>query len=154
MRRRPARDLRLAIRCMPQGTREAMLEAVEEDRIIVGAYTDGDGGVCPMLAAHRHGGRTNLASFARAWDRYTKAGSRPRSASERELRTLRTMLEESIVIEDELDTSDFKQVIAEHRAAKARRRPDRSPVLRELVASALGVFVAGAQKVNVRHDAV
>src|SRR3954464_4730067 len=153
MRRRPARDLRLAIRCMPQGTREAMLEAIEEDRIIVGAYTDSDGGVCPMLAAHRHGGRTNLASFARAWDRYTKAGSRPRPASERELRTLRTMLEESIVLEDELDTSDFKQVIAEHRAAKARR-PSRSRVLRELEESALGLVVARAKKLHLRHDAV
>ena len=39
--------------------------------IIVGAYTDGRGGVCPMLAAHRNGGRTSFASFARAWDRYT-----------------------------------------------------------------------------------
>jgi hypothetical protein len=130
-----------------------MLEAIEEDRIIVGAYTDRDGGVCPMLAAHRHGGRTNLASFARAWDRYTKAGSRPRPASGRELRTLRTMLEESIVLEDELDTSDFKQVIAEHRAAKARR-PDRSRVLRDLEESALGLVVAGAKKLHLRHDAV
>ena len=26
-----------------------------------------------MLAAHRNGGRTSLASFARAWDRYTGA---------------------------------------------------------------------------------
>src|SRR3954471_18020558 len=130
MRRRPARDLRLAIRCMPQGTREAMLEAVENDRIIVGAYTDSEGGICPMLAAHRNGGRTNLASFARAWDRYTKA-RKPRPASERELRTLKAMLEESIAMEDELDTSDFKTVIAEHSAWKARR-PSRSKVLREL----------------------
>lgn len=139
---------------MPQGTREAMLQAVENDRIIVGAYTDGEGGVCPMLAAHRHGGRTDLASFAHAWDRYTKAGSRPRPASEHELRTLRTMLEESIALEDELDTSDFKQVIAEHRAAKARRRPDRSGMLRELEESALGLVVSRAKKLKLRHDAV
>jgi hypothetical protein len=104
-----------------------------------------------MLAAHRHGGRTNLASFARAWDRYTKA-RKPRPASERELRTLRTMLQESIVLDDELDTSDFKQVIAEHRAAKARR-PSRARVLRELEESALGV-VARAKKLKLRHDAV
>jgi hypothetical protein len=138
---------------MPQGTREAMLEAVEEDRIIVGAYTDGDGGVCPMLAAHRHGGRTNLASFARAWDRYTKA-KKPRPATEREVRTLRAMLEECIAMEDELDTSDFKQVIAEHKAAKARR-PTRSRILRDLEESTLGaVVVARAKKLNLRHDAV
>jgi hypothetical protein len=137
---------------MPQGTREAMLEAVENDRIIVGAYTDSEGGICPMLAAHRHGGRTDLASFARAWDRYTKA-RKPRPATERELRTLKTMLEESIVLEDELDTSDFKQVIAEHRAAKARR-PNRSRLLRDLEESALGLVVARAKKLHLRNDAV
>src|SRR4051812_27818474 len=152
MRRRPARDLRLAIRCMPQGTREAMLEAIEDDRIIVGAYTDGDGGICPMLAAHRNGGRTNLASFARAWDRYTKA-KKPRPATERELHTLRTMLEECIALGDDLDTSQFKQVIADHRAAMARR-PSRSRLLRELEESALGLVVARAKKLHLRHDAV
>jgi hypothetical protein len=137
---------------MPQGTREAMLEAVENDRIIVGAYTDSDGGVCPMLAAHRNGGRTDLASFAHAWDHYTKA-RKPRPASQRELRTLKAMLEESIVLEDELDTTDFKQVIAEHTAAKARR-PDRAGVLRELEEGALGLVVARAKKLKLRHDAV
>ena len=63
-RRRPARDLRTAIDCLPLATRKAMLEGVEANRIIVGAYTDRKGGVCPMLAAHRNGGRTSLASFA------------------------------------------------------------------------------------------
>ena len=72
-RRRPARDLRDAIDCLPLRTREAMLEGIGANRIIVGAYTDRQGGVCPMLAAHRNGGRTSLASFARAWDRYTGA---------------------------------------------------------------------------------
>ena len=85
MRRRPARDLRTAIDCLPLQTRKAMLEGVEANRIIVGAYTDRNGGVCPMLAAHRNGGRTSLASFARAWDRYTGArrrrARRPPSAS-------------------------------------------------------------------------
>src|SRR3954451_16589552 len=113
--RKLAQELRQAVDCLPERTREAMLEGIDSNPIIVGAYTDSDGGVCPMLAAHRHGGRTNLASFARAWDRYTQAQSRPRPATERELRTLRTMLEESIALDDELDASDFKQVIAEHR---------------------------------------
>ena len=48
-----------------------MLRGIDENPIIVGAYTDKRGGVCPMLAAHRNGGRTNFASFARAWDAYT-----------------------------------------------------------------------------------
>jgi hypothetical protein len=99
-RRRPARDLRVAIDCMPLTTRRAMLAGIESGRIIVGAYTDGEGGVCPMLAAHRRGGRTSLASFARAWDRYTGARGRPRPATGREVNTLRAMLEASIALEE------------------------------------------------------
>src|SRR5215208_747844 len=99
MRRRPARDLRTAIDCLPLETRKAMLIGVEANRIIVGAYTDRKGGVCPMLAAHRNGGRTSLASFAHAWDRYTGARGRPRRATPRELTTLRAMLEASIALE-------------------------------------------------------
>ena len=98
-RRRPARDLRIAIDCMPISTRLAMVEGIEANRIIAGAYTDRDGGVCPMLAAHRSGGRTSLASFARAWDRYTGARRRARPATARELNTLRVMLEASIALE-------------------------------------------------------
>ncbi len=99
-RRRPARDLRIAIDCLPVQTRHAMLAGVEANRIIVGAYTDRKGGVCPMLAAHRNGGRTSLASFAHAWDRYTKARGKPRPATDRELNTLRAMLEASIMVEE------------------------------------------------------
>ena len=58
---------------MPFETRTAMHDAVQKNSIIVGAYVDRDGGVCPMLAAHRNGGRTSFASFAKAWDRYTRA---------------------------------------------------------------------------------
>ena len=77
-----------------------MLAGVESNRIIVGAYTDRKGGVCPMLAAHRNGGRTSLASFAHAWDHYTGARGRPRAATERELHTLTAMLEASIALEE------------------------------------------------------
>ncbi len=99
-RRRPARDLRLAIDCMPLATRRAMLDGIEANRIIVGAYTDRQGGICPMLAAHRNGGRTSLASFAHAWDRYTGVRRKPRPASDREVNTLRAMLEASIALEE------------------------------------------------------
>src|ERR687896_690245 len=76
-RRRPARDLRTAIDCLPLQTRKAMLEGVEVNRIIVGAYTDRQGGVCPMLAAHRNGGGTNPAPFAPGRGRHT--GGAPRA---------------------------------------------------------------------------
>jgi hypothetical protein len=130
-RRRPARDLRVAIDCLPLQTRKAMLAGVEANRIIVGAYTDRKGGICPMLAAHRNGGRTSLPSFARAWDRYTGARGRARPATERELITLRTMLEASIAREE---LPALSEVAAErrgarrptgerHRAAELRDRP-------------------------------
>ena len=99
-RRRPARDLRTVIDCLPLQTRKAMLQGVESNRIIVGAYVDRSGGVCPMLAAHRNGGRTSLASFAHAWDHYTGVRRRARPATERELNTLRTMLEASIALDE------------------------------------------------------
>ena len=122
--RRTAQELRQAVDCLPARTREAMLEGIGMNEIIVGAYTDRDGRVCPMLAAHRHGGRTNLASFARAWDRYTGA-RRPRPASEREVRTLRAMLEASLMYAEE--TPELASAAADHREsvernAKARRR--------------------------------
>ena len=121
--RRTAQELRQAIDCLPVRTREAMLQGIDENEIIVGAYTDRDGRVCPMLAAHRYGGRTSLASFARAWDRYTCA-RRPRPATERELRTLRSMLEASLMYEDEV--TELASAAADHRAlveAEAKRRP-------------------------------
>ncbi len=77
-----------------------MLTGVEANRIIVGAYTDRKGGVCPMLAAHRNGGRTSLASFAHAWDAYTGVRRRPRPATDRELHTLTAMLEASIALDE------------------------------------------------------
>ncbi len=116
--RKRAQDLRRAVDCLPRATRTAMLESLERNDIIVGAYTDGSGGVCPMLAAHRNGGRTALASFARAWDRYTDASSGARRATTRELNTLRAMLEASLYYEP--DENELAAAAAEHRAARER----------------------------------
>jgi hypothetical protein len=120
-RRRPAHELRISIDCLPLATRKAMLAGIDANRIIVGAYVDRSGGICPMLAAHRNGGRTSLASFARAWDRYTRP-RKPRPANERELRTLRTMLEASIALDDP-DFTELSEAIAEHRRAKEEAAP-------------------------------
>jgi hypothetical protein len=128
--RRPARELRIAIDCMPLRSRKAMLDGIEANNIIVGAYTDRQGGVCPMLAAHRNGGRTDLASFARAWDRYTGARGRPRNATTRELNTLRAMLDASIAL-DELPELPRREELPRpkrdtgerHRGRELRHRP-------------------------------
>src|SRR5437763_11161719 len=108
-------DLRRAIHALPRATRIAMLEGIRENPIIVGAYTHRDG-ICPMLAAHRHGGRTSLISFARAWDRFAFAGTRvtqPRPATARELLVLRTHLETSL-LEEAAPETDLSAAISEH----------------------------------------
>jgi hypothetical protein len=112
----PIDDLRLAIDCLPLHTREAMLEGIRANDIIVGAYSDRSGGVCPMLAAHRHGGRTSFVSFAHAWDRFAGA-KRARRATRRELRVLTAHLEASI-----LAAADLGAAIRDHQALARDRR--------------------------------
>jgi hypothetical protein len=88
--------MRVVVDCLPYETKVAMLDGLGRYQIIAGAYSDRRGGVCPMLAAHRCGGRTDFRAFARAWDRFTGARKRGRRASERELRTLTAQLERSV----------------------------------------------------------
>jgi hypothetical protein len=109
-------DLRRAIDCLPADTRVAMLEGIRSNDIVVGAYSTRDGGVCPMLAAHRNGGRTNLISFAHTWDRFTQP-KRARRATERELRILVAHLEASLLAEN---LPALAQVAVEHRARLER----------------------------------
>lgn len=111
-------DLRLAIDCLPVRTRVAMLEGVQSNPIIVGAYVDRSGGVCPMLAAHRCGGRTDFLAFARSWDRFTGARGRARRATQRELRILVAHLEASLLSESRVD---LQAAIAEHHELIAQR---------------------------------
>jgi hypothetical protein len=130
-RRPPIEELRQAIDCLPLTTRVAMLDGVRSNRIIVGAYTDRRGGVCPMLAAHRCGGRTNFLVFAKAWDRFAGARRRSRRATPRELRVLVSHLEASILASEDASV-ELSRAIAEHRELVARRAtprpgdPDRS----------------------------
>ena len=115
--RDPISRLRTAIDCLPARTREAMLEGIRANPIVVGAYTDGEGGICPMLAAHRHGGRTSFVSFARAWDAFARTKT-IRRATEREVRTLENLLVASLAQESE---TDLGAAIADYRK---RRFPE------------------------------
>jgi hypothetical protein len=129
-KRSSTRDaLRLAIDSLPRQTRVAMLAGLDANTIIVGAYTTGDG-ICPMLAAHRCGGRTSTVAFANAWDRFASGGSRrcgrriePRPASEHELSILRSYLDTSLLIEDAARSAltdahrDHLQLVARRRGA-------------------------------------
>jgi hypothetical protein len=131
-RRRATDELRLTIRCLPRATRVAMLQGIATNPIIAGAYSSRDG-ICPMLAAHRAGGRTNLIAFAEAWDRFAQRDRpfrRARRATERELCFLRAHLEASLMEDDEVPP--LRAVIAEHQELVAgRSRPcpgSRTPV--------------------------
>jgi hypothetical protein len=101
-----------------------MLDGIRGNPIIAGAYTNGSG-ICPMLAAHRAGGRTSAIAFARAWDRFAFGGAggrRPRRATARELRVLTAHLEASLLAEEDAG-HDLAEAIASHRRLVASRQP-------------------------------
>jgi hypothetical protein len=128
-------DLRRTIDCLPVRTRVAMLEGVRDhDRIIVGAYSDRHGGICPMLAAHRRGGRTSFLSFAKSWDRFTRAGRKVRQATRRELAVLVALLEASLASEA---PGALGRAIEEHRGLIARRAAAQADPAPEILAARL-----------------
>jgi hypothetical protein len=134
----PIEDLRLAIDCLPVETRLAMLEGVRNNDIVVGAYTTRDGGVCPMLAAHRAGGRTSMISFAHAWDGFARARGRARKATGREMRILIAHLEASLLAEYQ---PEMERAILEHQALRSSREAADAAV-----ADAEDVAAAGARR--------
>jgi hypothetical protein len=136
-KRKRAERLRLIVDTLPYETRVAMLQGLEHYDIIAGAYSSRDGGVCPMLAAHRCGGRTNFRSFARAWDRFTGA-KRARRASERELRTLAAQLERSVWREDQ---ARFAISAAADLIATSRRPKPEAAQKKHATAEALGAWL-------------
>ena len=97
-RRNNSERLRNSVEALPHHTKQAMLDGIQRNRVIVGAYVDKRGGVCPMLAAHRNGGRTDFGTFARAWDAFTGA-KKARRATSREVRTLKSYLEVALIRE-------------------------------------------------------
>jgi hypothetical protein len=92
-------ELRRTIDVLPERTRKAMLSGVTSNTVITGAFSDGSG-VCPMLAAHREGGRTSCVSFPEAWDRFCGVHGRniTRQATQEEVGVLRAQLEESLAV--------------------------------------------------------
>ena len=124
-------DLRRVIDSLPRDTRVAMLDGIRQNNIIVGAYTD-HGGICPMLAAFRAGGRASCISFAEAWDAFafrgvrTRRARRARRATRRELLVLTSHLEISLLGDDDLP-SDLGAAIAQHEELVQARPADGCP---------------------------
>jgi len=132
-----ARELRAAIDRLPLTTRRSMLDGIQTNPVTVGGDGDPRGGVCPMYATSSAPSKRVGRPFARAWDRYAGAWL-PRRASERELRTLRTLLETSIAQETESEAPrvSLRAGIVAHKASQARTqaasavRPQRAPAPR------------------------
>ncbi len=70
--------------------------------------------------AQRRAARTDFLSFAKSWDRFARAGGRPRAASERELRILIAQLEDSL---QSASGVELDRAIAEHRELRGERVP-------------------------------
>ena len=116
-------ELRRSIDVLPERTRQAMLVGLADNTVITGAFS-GSGGVCPMLAAHRAGGRTSCVSFPEAWDKFTGVHGRNicRHATEYEVAILRREIEASLVRQP----SDLAEAIADHqKMVESRRRRER-----------------------------
>jgi hypothetical protein len=117
-------ELRQAIDVLPERTRRAMLIGLGNNTVITGAFSGGGDGACPMLAAHREGGRTSACSFPEAWDRFTGVAGRHiiRAATEYEVLILRREIEASL---EPAGPTMFTEVIAEHQATvEARAREE------------------------------
>jgi len=107
-----------------------MLDGIERHEIIVGAYSNRDG-VCPMLAAHRAGGRTTAIAFAKAWDRFAFRASRsrrPRRATARELMLLKVYLQASLLATPSEARTPVTPARTHVTPARAPVTPARAPV--------------------------
>lgn len=111
--------LRSAVDALPRDARTAMLEGVQAETIVAGAYVHGGAGVCPMVAVHRRGVRTDANRFARAWDQFCGVGQgESRVATQRELTTLVATLQASLLADEQVD---LHAAMAEHRAMRRER---------------------------------
>jgi hypothetical protein len=126
-----------------------MLRGIARNRIIVGAYTDPrSGGICPMLAAHRNGGRTSLGSFAVAWDAFTGA-RKPRLATRREVHTLRSYLEISLLRSDQDDS--VATLAARLRTERASTTPAPSEATATATATAIRLPNFEAEAIRIHR---
>jgi hypothetical protein len=161
--RNTAERLRNAVYAMPSHTKQAMLRGIRSNRIITGGYVDKRGGVCPMLAAHRNGGRTNFGTFARAWDAFTDAGRNPRRASRRDVRTLEGYLEMALLREgtaplgDRLADRPLAEEVREvqssrRRLAEAEAREGSDLAIEDVLATAYAEHVLGDEEHTAPGD--
>lgn len=125
-------ELRRSIDVLPERTRKAMLVGLGNNTVITGAFAGGDG-ACPMMAAHRAGGRTSVCSFPQAWDTFCGVAGRHivRPATDYEVLILRREIEASL---GPAGPTLFGEAIAEYQAAVEARHHEAAMAEQEAVA--------------------
>ncbi|HEV2060360.1 MAG TPA: hypothetical protein VGR11_13470 [Solirubrobacteraceae bacterium] len=97
-----------------------MLVGLGNNTVITGAFAGSKNGACPMMAAHREGGRTSCCTFPEAWDRFTGVYGRHivREATPYEVQILCEEIAASLVPLPNV----LSDAIAEHQAIVEARR--------------------------------
>jgi len=115
-------ELRRSIDVLPERTRKAMLHGLGNNTVITGAFAASNQGACPMMVAHREGGRTSCCTFPEAWDKFTGVYGRHivREATQYEVQILCEEIEASL----EPMPNVLSDAIAEHQAIVAARRQE------------------------------
>lgn len=112
-------ELRRSIDVLPERTRQAMLIGLKNNTVITGAFAGSKDGACPMMAAHREGGRTSCCTFPEAWDKFCGVHGRNivRPATEYEVMILCEEIQASL----EPLPNVLSDAIAEYQASRAGR---------------------------------
>ncbi len=115
-------ELRRSIDVLPERTRKAMLHGLANNTVITGAFAAAGQGACPMMVAHREGGRTSCCTFPEAWDKFTGVYGRHiiREATEYEVQILCEEIEASL----QPLPNVLSDAIAEHQAIVEARRQE------------------------------
>lgn len=126
-------ELRRSIDVLPERTRKAMLVGLGNNTVITGAFAASKDGACPMMAAHREGGRTSCCTFPEAWDTFTGVHGRyiVREATPYEVQILCEEIQASLVPLPNL----LSEAIAEHHAIVEARHLQATIAEQEAVAA-------------------
>lgn len=126
-------ELRRSIDVLPERTRRAMLHGLGNNTVITGAFAASGQGACPMMVAHREGGRTSCCTFPEAWDKFTGVYGRHivREATPYEIQILCEEIEASLVPLPKVNP--LADAIAEHQAMVAARAHEHEVVAQPAV---------------------
>ena len=142
-------ELRRSIDVLPERTRKAMLHGLGNNTVITGAFAASNQGACPMMVAHREGGRTSCCTFPEAWDKFTGVYGRHiiREATPYEVQILCEEIEASLVPLPNV----LSDAIAEHQAIVEARRQEAEVAAQQPVVERAGAGRAAPQAPPAHH---